>query len=146
MMNKWRWKREKFLEHVISQEQISVGLNGVDNNLRWEKNRGMWSSFVVSTSVEMIVVLCWRVSLTLSCCNPIDMKRHYNRLRRWLRFHFWRTRTRVDQWHILGNSVPLNSKRIHLGTPDCRDGIRNYKGWQSSSVHLEYYIFTSSAK
>ena len=33
--NEWMQKKKgKFLEHVISQKQISVGLTGVDNNLR----------------------------------------------------------------------------------------------------------------
>ena len=31
----------KILEHMISQEYIPVGLNGVDNNLWWERLKDM---------------------------------------------------------------------------------------------------------
>ena len=33
-------KREKFLERVISQEQISVGLTSIDNNFWWRETNG----------------------------------------------------------------------------------------------------------
>ena len=34
-----KMKRENFLELVISQEQMSMGLTSIDNNLRWERSK-----------------------------------------------------------------------------------------------------------
>ena len=36
-----KMRKKKFLEHVISQEQMSVGLTSIDNNLRWERPSDM---------------------------------------------------------------------------------------------------------
>ena len=36
-MNECENKKNKFLKHVASQKQMSVGLASVDNNLWWER-------------------------------------------------------------------------------------------------------------
>ena len=41
MMNEWRWKWERFLGHMVSQKQMSIGLIGVDTNLWWERLKDM---------------------------------------------------------------------------------------------------------
>ena len=77
-------KKNIFLEHLISQEQMLVSLTGVDNkSLVWETEGCDQALWFLKVS-EIIVAFCWEISLTLSCRDLIDMKSYHNSQRRQL--------------------------------------------------------------
>ena len=81
---KMKKRKNKFLEHVISQEQMLVGLTNVDNN-RWARLKDM-IDLCGFYNVKIIVIFFFlkkkkRIFPTLSYQDMIDMGTHYNRLR-----------------------------------------------------------------